>query len=1319
VGSNGTLSIGGSNVELSGNFSGSATLTKTGAGTLTLSGAASTFSGNLVISGGSGANSIVKAGSNSAFGTGTVRIMGNGSNTGSTFDLNGYSLDNALVVGMGNSGVADQGALINSNAGSAAVLNGAVSLGGEIYVGGAGDIRFNGVVSGGVNPSNAYSIYKDGSGTWTFANTANTFDGFYYQFNGTTEVASLGNLNQDSSLGRATDANRNRVVFGFNGNGGGTLRFIGSNSSTSDRVFSLSGSTAAASNTIEAAGTDATATLTLTGGLSAGRNAAYTARLAGNNTGTNIFGGAVSNGSGSVALEKAGGTTWALTGTNTYTGTTTVSSGTLKVGNGGSTGTLGSGAVAVGAGAVLAFDRSDTGLDVGSAISGAGTILQAGSGTTSLTGTNTYNGATTISAGTLGIGNGGSSGTLGSGTVSVGAGAAIAFNRSDSHAVSNTIGGAGSVSKLGAGTLTLSGNNTHSGGTNLSAGTLVVGGDAALGAGSVNFSAAGATLQTSRNISNAISVGSNGTLSIGGSNVELSGNFSGSATLTKTGAGTLTLSGAASTFSGNLVISGGSGANSIVKAGSNSAFGTGTVRIMGSGSNTGSTFDLNGYSLDNALVVGLGNSGVADQGALINSNAGSAAVLNGAVSLGGEIYVGGAGDIRFNGVVSGGVNPSNAYSIYKDGSGIWTFANTANTFDGFYYQFNGTTEVASLGNLNQDSSLGRATDANRNRVVFGFNGNGGGTLRFIGSNSSTSDRVFSLSGSTAAASNTIEAAGTDATATLTLTGALSAGRNAAYTARLAGNNTGANTYAGIISNGAGTVALEKTGAGAWTLSGANSYSGGTTVSGGRLAGTTTSLQGAIVNNAELEFAQPTNATHSTAISGSGTLIKSGAGTLTLAGSYSYSGGTVVSAGRLAGNATSLQGAFTNNAELEFAQNTAGTMSGIIGGSGSLIKTGTGNLTLSGANTYSGGTTVSAGRLIGTTTSLQGNIANNAALEFSQSADGTMAGDITGSGSFTKTGAGTVTLSGSNTYSGGTTVSAGKLVGTTTSLQGAIANNAAVEFSQSANGTYLGGISGSGSLAKSGAGTLTLAGNSTYTGATTVQAGQLTVDGAIASTATVQSGASIGGSGRVGGLILDSGATLAPGNSPGTLSVAGNATWNGGASLNWQALAANANSANQTAAGTGWDFIDIAGTLTLGVSTSNKFNINLWTLSATGPDVNGAIPDWDPNVGSTWLLASAANGITLNGSALSSNTDYSGLFNINTAATNGAGGWIGSLPQSFHVLTLANSNNLYLQAVANSAAIPEPGQIAASILLLAGIGAYVFLKRRKTAKAKTA
>jgi outer membrane autotransporter protein len=103
-----------------------------------------------------------------------------------------------------------------------------------------------------------------------------------------------------------------------------------------------------------------------------------------------------------------------------------------------------------------------------------------------------------------------------------------------------------------------------------------------------------------------------------------------------------------------------------------------------------------------------------------------------------------------------------------------------------------------------------------------------------------------------------------------------------------------------------------------------------------------------------------------------------------------------------------------------------TISGVISGNSALSKTGNKTLTLTGGNTYRGGTTVTAGTLAGTTEGLKGAIVNNAVVNFNQSFNGTYAGAMSGTGSLTKSGSGIVLLSGNNTYSGGATINSGVL-----------------------------------------------------------------------------------------------------------------------------------------------------------------------------------------------------------------------------------------------------------------------------------------------------
>ena len=126
-------------------------------------------------------------------------------------------------------------------------------------------------------------------------------------------------------------------------------------------------------------------------------------------------------------------------------------------------------------------------------------------------------------------------------------------------------------------------------------------------------------------------------------------------------------------------------------------------------------------------------------------------------------------------------------------------------------------------------------------------------------------------------------------------------------------------------------------------------------------------------------------------------------------------------------ATTRSATLTGTGTVETDPATTFTHSGILGSTGSLVKTGTGILVLGGANTYSGGTTISAGTLQGTTSSLQGAIVNNASVIFDQTISGTYTGIMSGTGSLTKSGTTITTFSGNSPgFIGPTTIAAGSL-----------------------------------------------------------------------------------------------------------------------------------------------------------------------------------------------------------------------------------------------------------------------------------------------------
>ena len=178
---------------------------------------------------------------------------------------------------------------------------------------------------------------------------------------------------------------------------------------------------------------------------------------------------------GPASIAKSGSGTLTLAMVNNNTGPTVISGGTVQVGNGGATGNLGFGNVTNNA--ALVFNQPDD-RSVQGIISGGGSVVQQGAATLTLTKNNNYTGPTTISSGTLQVGTGGSTGTLGSGPVTNTG--TLVFNRSGAFTNATGIFGSGapnpaSVIVNGTATLTLASNNTYEGNTYISNGVVKLG----------------------------------------------------------------------------------------------------------------------------------------------------------------------------------------------------------------------------------------------------------------------------------------------------------------------------------------------------------------------------------------------------------------------------------------------------------------------------------------------------------------------------------------------------------------------------------------------------------------------------------------------------------------------------------------------------------------------------------------------------------------------------------------------------------------------------------------------------------------------------
>jgi fibronectin-binding autotransporter adhesin len=380
------------------------------------------------------------------------------------------------------------------------------------------------------------------------------------------DLAFFGNvagLNQTSTVGINQQSNGGGLSLGGIGFGSTSISFsIGNSSLVTSGHLQLNGTTintstgqqaGGSSNKLIVIGDVATRDATIQQNNNGG-TAGFTLRLGTSNGEFYVTGGrqlnlnvVVEDSVSSFGFTKTGAGTMVLGQNNTFDGAVTISAGVLQVGTGGGSGTLGNFAGTITNNGALAVNRNNT-FTLNNVISGSGELRNIGGGTTILTANNSYT-TTSISSGTIQVGDNSTTGTLGSGTVTNNG--TLAFNRSDNIVVNNTVNGSGQLTKSNSNVLTLTADHGFTGAVSVNGGKLQLGNGGTTGSfaagGNINI-AASATLSVNR--SDAVSLAG----VTGGRSVVVAGNFqqSGSGSLQLNAA--LSVNGVTNVDSGSLVV---------------------------------------------------------------------------------------------------------------------------------------------------------------------------------------------------------------------------------------------------------------------------------------------------------------------------------------------------------------------------------------------------------------------------------------------------------------------------------------------------------------------------------------------------------------------------------------------------------------------------------------------------------------------------------------------------------------------------------------------------------------------------------------------
>ena len=1021
---------------------------------------------------------------------------------------------------------------------------------------------------------------------------------------------------------------------------------------------------------------------------------------------TNGFSAAIGqpllDGGGGGGLTKNGTGTLTLSSANTYTGVTTVNAGTLTVGNGSALGTT-AGGTTVSSGATLDVNGQNLGTEIvtisGTGDGGNGAIVNTGAtqinalGRIVLAGPATIGGANRWdlrnSSPTLNLAghtltkSGASYIPLVAVAVTPGAGHIVVDQGELNLSTSTNLGGSSSntITVNNGGTLGMyQSSSAHPWTLNLNTGSTLRGEN-------------GTTAQNKWagvvNVAGNVSL-----LAESGQNLTISGDVTGSGNVSKTGAGTVILTGVKSY----------TGATSV---------GAGTLQL-GDGTTDGSIASSSGITLTGTLaynnVGSLSTSvGMSGSGALTKTGAGTLTLSSNNTFSGGTIISGGT----IVAAHTGALGAAGRTFRLNSGSTLDLATNTsANAW------------IVDMGSSNTGTILvNRATSGPGITHVMGNSTLGNATLHVqagaLVSGGSPTLQMGAIS-LTAGGSGTLLLNPT--TADLVVTGAVNIGLNSfAKTLGLAGTSAG-NEISGIVSNNLNTLSVTKTGTSTWELSGANTYTGATTVSGGTLtlSGARTGSSGSITVSNLAATDATLNISNGTHAMGGNTISVAAAPTTVATGTVNQTGGTVTfgTSGNqlLIGNGnianTGIYNLSGGTMTVSLSSTAArGVMLGVnTNGIGIFNLSGTGTLNMTAASGGTGDTTLLIGRYESSVNNTQatfnqtGGTANVGILSIG--GNGTNGTGLLGT--FTVTG-GTFTANQFPRLAAGNTNTAEINIGGTADVtlpafptSRGTSSTATITFDGgtlrplAASGTYMGGltaayvkaggvkfdvattkditvsqdllthgVSTGGGLTKAGVGVLSLSGNNTYTGATSVTAGTLNLQhnnalGTTAGATSVTTGAKLQLQGV--GLNIAENLTLGTGgagvtveNVTGTNILSGTITRNG--ALYFTSLAGHLtvqsgigntnNSVNLGGAGDG----EISGPISVAFSV-NKNDGGTWTLSGnntytstTTVNLGGALRITHNNaLGTTAGGTSVGNlgalqmagGITVTGESLSLN-----------------------------------------------------------------------------------